>query len=93
MEDIKALVDYENGELDAEEEVALMQEMINSGMAWKMQGSYGRAAMAMIEEGLCMLGEVGYRDYYGNYVPSRYEVLAGTKGSPEYVEARGGGDV
>ena len=34
-----------------------------------------------------MLGETSCRDYYGNYVPSRYEVKAGTKGSKEYCEA------
>jgi hypothetical protein len=32
-----------------------------------------------------MLGEEGHLDYYGNYVPSRYEVEPGTKGSPEYA--------
>ena len=42
----------------------------------------------MIEDGQCMLGEEGHRDYWGNYVPSRTEVKAGTKGSPEYMKER-----
>jgi hypothetical protein len=42
--------------------------------------------MAAIEAGECMLGEQGHRDYWGNRVPSRYEVEPGTKGSVEYAE-------
>jgi hypothetical protein len=62
------------------------QGLIDSGDAWRLEGSVGRAAMAMIEDGRCMLGEQGHMDFYGNYVPSRFQVKAGTKGSPEYVE-------
>ena len=64
------------------------QELINSGMAWRLEGSIGRAAMNCIESGHCILGEQGHRDYYGNYVPSRYEVEPGTKGSLEYAKKR-----
>jgi hypothetical protein len=83
---VEQIIQHENGELDEADEVKMFQDAINSGMAWKMQGSYGRQAMSMIEAGLCMLGEVGHKDYYGNYVPSRYEVKAGTKGSAEYCQ-------
>ena len=62
------------------------QDLINSGDAWRLEGSVGRTAMGLIESGQCMLGETGHSDFYGNYVPSRFEVKAGTKGSPEYVE-------
>lgn len=61
-----------------------LQDLINSGAAWRLEGSIGRAAMAAIDAGECILGPVGHRDAYGNYVPSRYEVIPGTKGSPEY---------
>ncbi len=71
-----------------EEYLANMQELINSGTAWKLEGSVGRSAMALIESGECMLGEEGHRDYYGNYVPSRHEVQAGTKGSAEFCNNR-----
>lgn len=64
-----------------------MQRAINSGAAWSFQGSYGRSMMAAIEDGFCMLGRTGARDYYGNYIPSRDEVKAGTKGSKAYVAA------
>ncbi len=69
-----------------EDHVEGMQELINSGMAWRLEGSVGRAAMGLIEAGECMLGEEGHQDYWGNYVPSRTEVKAGTKGSPEFVQ-------
>lgn len=72
-------------DLTQEEYVEQMQALIDSGTAWRLEGSVGRAAMALIEEGYCMLGEQAHTDYWGNRVPSRYEVLAGTKGSPEYI--------
>lgn len=62
------------------------QELVNSGMAWKLEGSVGRSCMEAIKAGAIMLGEKGHHDYYGNYVPSRHEVKAGTKGSPEFVK-------
>jgi hypothetical protein len=62
-----------------------LQRAINSGAAWSMQGSMGRSMMQAIEAGHCMLGLNGCRDYYGNYIPSRDQVQAGTKGSYEFV--------
>ena len=70
-------------------EIAL-QKAINTGTAWSLQGSYGRSMMQAIERGRCMLGRKPASDYYGNRIPSRSEVLAGTKGSREYVEERSG---
>jgi hypothetical protein len=63
-----------------------LQALINNGMAWRLEGSVGRAAHEAIENGDCILGETGHRDYWGNYIPSRYEVVPGTKGSVEYAE-------
>ena len=62
-------------------EIIEAQRMVNSGMAWRMEGAYGRATMAALERGDLMLGPKGLRDYYGNYVPARSEVQEGTKGS------------
>ena len=58
-----------------------MQDRINSGLAWKLEGSYGRAAMQALESGACMLPETRHNDYYGNTVPSRNDLKAGTKGT------------
>jgi len=63
-----------------------MQTMINDGTAWKMEGSYGRAVMNALEMGTCMLPKKRTYDYYGNTLPSRDEIKAGTKGS--YAKCR-----
>lgn len=62
-----------------------LQRRINDGSIWHFEGSAGRAAMDAIESGLCILGKQPCRDYYGNRIPSRYEVKAGTKGSAAYA--------
>lgn len=77
------------GDEDADE-LAGLQELADTGAAWRLEGSVGRAVMAAIEAGQIALGPVGHHDYWGNYVPSRFEVEPGTKGSAEYVEAHGG---
>jgi hypothetical protein len=58
-----------------------VQELINSGMAWKLEGSVGRNAMQMLEYGYCMLPKIDRFDTYGNTVPSRDKLKAGTKGT------------
>lgn len=44
---------YEDGELSEEETIAGFQKLIDSGLAWQLQGSYGRVAQALIEAGHC----------------------------------------
>jgi hypothetical protein len=75
-----------------EEYYLAIQRAINSGMAWSMQGSYGREMMAAIDSGYCLLGTNDARDYYGNHIPSRHQVQAGTKGSFEFVIDQQGQD-
>lgn len=53
MPDIDKIMRYENGEMEEEEMVEFFQELINSGLAWKLQGHYGRTAKALIEAGYC----------------------------------------
>ena len=71
----------EDGEDDA------LQAMIDAG-SWSFQGSMGRAMMDAIEDGRCILGPNGARDYWGNYIPSRFEVEPGTMGSIGYAAKR-----
>jgi hypothetical protein len=61
--------------------VQAVQNQIDSGMAWKLEGSVGRFASDMLEAGVCMLPLVSRCDYYGNTVPSRHQIKAGSKGS------------
>lgn len=49
------LVRYEDGEMDEEEVLDLFQRLVNSGLAWTLQGHYGRTAVALIERGLIKL--------------------------------------
>ncbi len=66
-----------------------LQVLINTGLAWTLQGRVGRAAVDCIERGACALGVESRRDYWGNRIPSRFEVEPGTMGSIEYVQANG----
>lgn len=53
MLDIDALMAFENGELDQDQTVDFIQDGIDKGWVWKLQGFYGRTAAALIEAGLC----------------------------------------
>lgn len=44
---------YECGDLDKDDTIGMFQYLIDSGMAWSLQGAYGRQAKAMIESGVC----------------------------------------
>ena len=79
-----------DGEVDEVDYYVSIQRAINSGTAWSMQGSYGRAMMQAINDGYCLLGLKDAKDYYGNVIPSRLHVKEYTKGSWDYVKERSG---
>ena len=47
------IISYENGEMTEEEVISFFQELINSGLCWKLQGHYGRMAASLIQSGDC----------------------------------------
>lgn len=46
------IIAYENGDLTQEEELELFQSLVTTGLAWSLQGSYGRRARDLLEAGL-----------------------------------------
>jgi hypothetical protein len=46
------IIDYENGNLTHIGVLSLFQELVNTGMAWELQGSFGRTAMDLLKSGL-----------------------------------------
>ena len=49
--DINDIISYEAGELDEDSTLNLFQELVDTGMAWQMQGHYGRMANDLLEAG------------------------------------------
>lgn len=45
------LIDYECGHLNDIQTLRLFSELIKNGMAWTLQGHYGRTAMSLINDG------------------------------------------
>ena len=50
------------------------QGLVDSGMAWKMQGWYGRQAQALLDAGVIKYPKKKTTDYYGNPIPTRDKV-------------------
>jgi hypothetical protein len=81
--------DYDYDLLEEEADRVRLQRLIDTGLAWKLEGSVGRDAMDALRAGKCVLGKEPFTDYWGNRIPSRYEVEPGTKGSEEYAKMLG----
>lgn len=45
------IIAYEEGNIDRMHYYALFQYLLDSGMAWTLQGSYGRTTKALLDDG------------------------------------------
>ena len=52
MNTFDAIMIAENGGDTEEETLHAWQVLVDTGLAWTLQGSFGRTAMTLIEEGL-----------------------------------------
>lgn len=59
MSILSRLEAYELGELDTLAVIHLFQELVNTGLAWQLQGHYGRVAVAMLSDGVIRLPNGG----------------------------------
>ena len=49
---VQDIMAFESGEMTEEEVLDFFQELVDTGAAWTLQGSYGRLAAHLIETGL-----------------------------------------
>ena len=49
---VEGIMSFEAGEATEEETIELFQHLVTSGLAWQLQGVYGRTAQYYIEAGL-----------------------------------------
>lgn len=56
---VDRIIEFENGDMSQEDTIAFFQDLVDTGLAWKLQGSYGRMANALIKDGL-----VEFRHFY-----------------------------
>ena len=53
MDQLDRMIAWEQGDLDDVGTCALFQELIDSGLVWRLQGCYGRTARNLINAGYC----------------------------------------
>ena len=49
---VDRIIDYETNNLTDEQTLDLFADLIRTGMAWSLQGHYGRIASSLIEQGI-----------------------------------------
>ena len=46
------IIEFETGEATEEQVIELFQYLVDTGLAWSLQGSYGRTAQSLLEAGV-----------------------------------------
>ena len=54
FDSVSFIMAFEEGNLSEEKLIAGFQELINSGLVWRLQDYYGRTATALIKSGHCI---------------------------------------
>lgn len=62
---VDQFIAFEGGEMDDEQTIDFFGSLISTGMAWSLQGSYGRTAASLIDGGL--IDRQGRVLSYGDY--------------------------
>lgn len=75
MDVVDQIMAYEAGELDEEGQLALFQNLVDTGMAWRLQGHYGRTAQALLQQGLIV--DTSAMTYFGGFTNEAGEVYGG----------------
>jgi hypothetical protein len=53
MPNIDDIIDFESGQMDEDRAIEFIQHGIDTGWVWNLGGFYGRAALSLIDSGLC----------------------------------------
>lgn len=51
MPRVDLIIAFENGDLEGNEVLDLFADLVRTGIAWQLQGFYGRTALDLIESG------------------------------------------
>lgn len=54
---VGAIMRFEADDLDDDGIIELFQHLVDTGLAWSLQGSYGRMASRLIDQGLVHIPE------------------------------------
>lgn len=49
---VSDIMSYESGDMSEDKVIPFFQRLVDTGLAWQLQGSYGRAAASLIDQGL-----------------------------------------
>jgi hypothetical protein len=50
---VSAIMEFEQGDMDHDRAIEFFQHLIDTGLAWQLQGYYGRTAHDLIKSGYC----------------------------------------